>query len=381
MPNERNTERIVRDHFDADTFPGLILDEQKTDDPRINRALSKASKAGDGVGRPEFILHASSAPNPVVLVECKALTRDHRSQHLDRPKDFAVDGALHYGKAVSAVCDVVAIGVSGQTEAKLQVDAFLFLQGTTTPIPLVDRDGPIDRLVSFQRLADAVKFDPAKRATEREAVLAFSRILHNQMRDDAKLTDQEKPLVVSGILIALLDGYFRDGYRGLRDDDLSDRLLEAIGRELKRAVPQAKASRIVQPYSFIASHEWLNAIPAGQSKTPLQNYCAELADQVLPYIQTYNDEDVVGYFYADRSREGRQAQAAHLRSWRVAVRGREREFGRLKTGWGLTPLRVRRLPRVTLHVNLAILAQLADAVVRADAGGWRHERVRDCRAV
>jgi hypothetical protein len=46
----------------------------------------------------------------------------------------------------------------------------------------------------------------------------------------------------------------------------------------------------------------------------------------------------------------------------------EREFGRLKTGWGLTPLRVRRLPRVTLHVNLTILAQLADAAVRADAG-------------
>jgi hypothetical protein len=43
----------------------------------------------------------------------------------------------------------------------------------------------------------------------------------------------------------------------------------------------------------------------------------------------------------------------------------EREFGRLKTDWGLLPLRVRRLPRVTLHVNLTILAQLADAAVRA----------------
>jgi transposase len=44
----------------------------------------------------------------------------------------------------------------------------------------------------------------------------------------------------------------------------------------------------------------------------------------------------------------------------------EREFGRLKNEWSLAPLRVRRLPRVTLHVNLTILAQLADALSRAD---------------
>lgn len=41
----------------------------------------------------------------------------------------------------------------------------------------------------------------------------------------------------------------------------------------------------------------------------------------------------------------------------------EREFGRLKNDYGLVPLRVRRLPRVTLHVNLTILAQLASALL------------------
>ena len=46
----------------------------------------------------------------------------------------------------------------------------------------------------------------------------------------------------------------------------------------------------------------------------------------------------------------------------------EREYGWLKNEWGLLPLRVRRLPRVRLHVDLTILAQLADAVIRAGAG-------------
>jgi transposase len=54
--------------------------------------------------------------------------------------------------------------------------------------------------------------------------------------------------------------------------------------------------------------------------------------------------------------------------WKSYYRQRtavERGFGRLKNDWGMLPLRVRRLPRVALHVNLTILAELADAALRA----------------
>jgi hypothetical protein len=44
----------------------------------------------------------------------------------------------------------------------------------------------------------------------------------------------------------------------------------------------------------------------------------------------------------------------------------EREFGVLKHQWAMLPLRVRRIGRVQLHVDLTILARLADAVIRAD---------------
>jgi hypothetical protein len=49
---------------------------------------------------------------------------------------------------------------------------------------------------------------------------------------------------------------------------------------------------------------------------------------------------------------------------RVAV---EREFGVLKHEWAMLPLRVRRLPRVRLHVDLTILARLACALTEARA--------------
>ncbi len=54
--------------------------------------------------------------------------------------------------------------------------------------------------------------------------------------------------------------------------------------------------------------------------------------------------------------------------WKGLYRGRasvEREFGRLKNEWGLTPLRVRRIERVRLHADLTILAQLTVALNRS----------------
>jgi hypothetical protein len=45
----------------------------------------------------------------------------------------------------------------------------------------------------------------------------------------------------------------------------------------------------------------------------------------------------------------------------------ERENGRLNNELGLLPLRVRRLERVQLHVDLTILARLATALAKARA--------------
>jgi hypothetical protein len=51
--------------------------------------------------------------------------------------------------------------------------------------------------------------------------------------------------------------------------------------------------------------------------------------------------------------------------WKGLYRGRasvERAFGRLKNEWSLAPLRVRRIERVRLHVDLTILSQLTCAL-------------------
>jgi hypothetical protein len=53
---------------------------------------------------------------------------------------------------------------------------------------------------------------------------------------------------------------------------------------------------------------------------------------------------------------GRFERSRKLYRSRGAV---EREFGRLKNEWAMLPLRVRRIERVRLHVDLTILTKLA----------------------
>jgi len=56
--------------------------------------------------------------------------------------------------------------------------------------------------------------------------------------------------------------------------------------------------------------------------------------------------------------------------WKTLYRQRgsvEREFGHLKHEWALLPLRLRRIERVRLHADLAILAQLTVALAKARA--------------
>jgi transposase len=62
--------------------------------------------------------------------------------------------------------------------------------------------------------------------------------------------------------------------------------------------------------------------------------------------------------------------ARETRRFRSLYRGRaavEREFGRLKNNYALTPLRTRGLDRVQLHADLTMLARLSQALARARA--------------
>ena len=59
MLNERITENIVRDLLREKGYysdDNIVIEEQSSRNPKINKLLKTASKSGDGIGRPEFII-------------------------------------------------------------------------------------------------------------------------------------------------------------------------------------------------------------------------------------------------------------------------------------------------------------------------------------
>ena len=102
MANERLTESIVRDHFKNDAlYKSIKWEEQKSTNKRISELLKGESKGGGkGNGYPEFIISFPTNSNYLIVVECKAKPSKHRSEKLDKARDFAVDGVLQDRKSV-----------------------------------------------------------------------------------------------------------------------------------------------------------------------------------------------------------------------------------------------------------------------------------------
>jgi hypothetical protein len=138
MRNERLTEEFVRKHFQNDPlYSSVKFEEQKSTNSRVAECLAKASKSGKNqLGKPEFVISfPTQSMDYLIVIECKAETAKHESLHHNEPKDFAVDGALHYAKFLSNEFNVVAIAVSGETETELQVSNYLHQKSDTNSPP------------------------------------------------------------------------------------------------------------------------------------------------------------------------------------------------------------------------------------------------------
>ena len=154
MANERLTEGIVRDHFKNDPlFSSIKWEEQKSTNIRIADCLVNASKSGKGTGRPEFIItFPLQNMDYLIIIECKANINNHESGNNDKPRDYAVDGVLHYAKYLSTEFTVIAIAVSGENINSLRVSNFLQNKNETKITRLPD-----DKLLSIYNYVATLK--------------------------------------------------------------------------------------------------------------------------------------------------------------------------------------------------------------------------------
>lgn len=299
MPNERVTENLVRNYLNTHAIPGQKLEEQTSDNDRVRKALARASKSGgSGMGKPEFILSVPGEPDVIVVIECKVAPKYHESKKRDKPKDYAVDGVLLYARELAREFDVIAIAVSGTTKSTLKVSSFCWICKAAQPDFLADESGVVTSLVPVADLIRCLKFDPEVQARSFREVMDFSRELHNYMRDHAKLSEAEKPLVVSGILLALRDEAFAASWSKLKVRTLGRELRSAIRREAENAFSDSEKQQVMlQPYSFIDTHPELNREVDGD--WPLRRMVMNIEIHVRPFISTYHDVDILGQFYGE----------------------------------------------------------------------------------
>jgi type I restriction-modification system DNA methylase subunit len=233
MANERLTEEIVRNHFRYDPlFSSIRFEEQKSTNLRIAECLSSASKSGkNSPGRPEFIItFPTQNMDYLIVVECKADNDKHESKTQDKPKDFAVDGALHYAKFLAKEFNVIAIAASGESNTNLIVSNFLHLKNEEAPTKLPDTKllsvyGYVSKFRNEQfnyNLKDINIIDKAVKLNEDFHSCSISESMRNTL--------------VSSILLALQDEIFCASYPvSTSSVDLSKVLIEAVRRVLVKA--------------------------------------------------------------------------------------------------------------------------------------------------
>ena len=290
---------------------------QGSDVKEINEALSSASKRGTGkAGYPEYV---SVINDFVLVVEDKADTSKHckylESGIFDMDtkavSDYAVNGAYFYAKHIAQKSNfkkVFAIGVSGDSKHHM-----------ITPVYVDDREGymelePIESFAMFNkdRIQEyytrmVLKEDtPEEKTTAR--ILQDAAELHEYLRTYGSLKDQDKPLVVSGILLALdeikngsfsLESLTGDEMDGATD---GDKIYEAIKRRLKRSNvgPDAKRDKLMSEFAIIRTSARLNTVDDTLGKTPLKYYAEFLKGKVFDYIKGRSSaEDFIGRFYAE----------------------------------------------------------------------------------
>lgn len=296
---------------------GISFDAQGSDVKEIDEALKTASKRGTGkAGYPEYVAVIGDF---VLVIEDKADTDRHISltdtgliaTDTKSITDYAVNGAYFYAKHIaqnSSFKKVFAVGVSGDEK-----------HHKITPLWVDDRE-------SYRELPDLesfVYFSPQnireyfvryvleeKTDFERttEQILKDAAELHEYLRTYGTLKDQDKPLVVAGILLALdeieyggfdIQSLIGDQLPGNRD---GDKLMNAIKTRLVRSNvgDEVKKEKLLSEFTVILNTVRLNEKSDALKKTPLRYYTEFLYERVfkaIKYMKT--SEDFIGRFYGE----------------------------------------------------------------------------------
>jgi type I restriction-modification system DNA methylase subunit len=293
----------------------IALTPQGCDIKEIDEALKTGSKSQTGkAGYPEF---CGVVKDFILVIEDKASLDKHffkdekklLAQDVKSVRDYALNGALFYGQHLiknTGYTKVLAFGVSGDEK-----------HHRITPIFINER-------LDYQELSDVETFisfsednideyyykeilheetDVEKTTAE---ILKDAEKLHNDLRNFGNLTTEQKPLIVSGILLALREIEYKTfSISSLNGDTIKtdgQKIFDAIRSNLSRAnvTPDTKRDKLLSQFSVIKDTPKINVIDETLGKTPLKHYAEFLYNSIFKNIKYHNSaEDYLGRFYGE----------------------------------------------------------------------------------
>ncbi|WP_419234008.1 HsdM family class I SAM-dependent methyltransferase [Aliarcobacter cryaerophilus] len=308
---------IITDYWVRDLLKeaDIELDPQGSSILEIDNALKTASKSGSGkVGFPEFV---GVVKDFLIVIENKASISKHIKLDdkelicLDpkNVKDYAINGALFYGKHLAkntSYKKILAFGISGN-EKKHKISP-LFIDETEYYRELPE----VESFISFneKNIEEYYIREVLKEETSQEKetveILKDASTLHEDLRNYGNLKDVDKPLIVSGILLALREMEFKNfSISDLTGDNIKtdgQKIYDAILSNLTRAnvSPDVKKDKILNQFSLIKDTPILNEINTKLGKTPLRHYVEFLNEKIYKSIKyTKSSEDYLGRFYGE----------------------------------------------------------------------------------
>lgn len=295
---------------------GLNLTPQGCDIKEVDEALKTASKAQTGnAGYPEY---CGVIKDFLLVIEDKASLDKHLAktekgliaQDVKSVKDYAVNGALFYGLHLAANTSyhkVLAFGVSGNEKRHRITPVFINERGDYHEL------SDVETFISFSEsnidefyLKEILKEETDVEKTTAE-ILKEAEKLHNDLRKYGNLTTEQKPLIVSGIMLALREIEYKtfsiDSLVGDTVKTDGQKIYEAIQSNLQRAnvTPDTKRDKLLRQFAaVIRDTPKINEKDETLGKTPLKHYTEFLYNSIYKNIRYQNSaEDYLGRFYGE----------------------------------------------------------------------------------
>jgi len=296
MANEAKTSGIFRDllrdkkYYDDNS---ITIEEQKSDNTKIDKLLKNASKQGEHMGYPDFIISSKNHPELILVVEAKADINKHQSDDNNKYADYAVDGALLYASFLSKEFDVLAIGVSGEHRDRYRISHYLHLKGEKKAHPLFS-----DKILSLEEYNTGINKSNYKFNQDYAKLIAYTKSL-NETLHAQKIKESQRALLISGILIALKNRAFRDGYKKHSTvNELVKSLYTTIDGHLSiDEIPQRKIDVLTHAFSFIKTNPTLTNENTG--KKFLEDLIDEIYSEINGFMITHKYVDTVSQFYIE----------------------------------------------------------------------------------